>query len=202
MGALWGTVFWFHCSASNRFFCLPQSNSQLMWNKEHSLGGAKTFSGITISFLRCVLILSAGIILAVSSSNGLCLLKKKIRCLWGALGMKKICSIFVLFRCRCISEHRHKNVSPDIYNGFLLLFVWHYTTLSKAQTATLWPGVLRSFSIKMDKKEWWQLGNCRARPACHYWQRISADMEAEDREKLCCTGEKKKVEYNRMCRGS
>lgn len=128
--------------------------------------------------------------------------KKKIRCLWGALGMKKICSIFVLFRCRCISEHRHKNVSPDIYNGFLLLFVWHYTTLSKAQTATSWPGVLRSFSIKMDKKEWWQLGNCRARPACHYWQRISADMEAEDREKLCCTGEKKKVEYNRMCRGS
>lgn len=60
-----------------------------MWNKEHSLGGAKTFSGITISFLRCVLILSAGIILAVSSSNSLCLLKKKNQMLVRSFGDEK-----------------------------------------------------------------------------------------------------------------
>lgn len=164
MGTLWGTVIWFHCSASNRFSCLPWSNNEHMWNKEHSLDGAKTFSGVTISFLHYILILSPLNSTLWSVSYWLFLCEE-------LFGGEKRFSLFLFCLDADVSLSIDIKMFPLTFMlvFFLLLFVWRYTTLSKAQTATLWPGVLRSFSIKTDKKEWWQLGNCRARPACHYW---------------------------------
>lgn len=113
------------------YLFLPKANNQCMWDEKHSLGGAKAFSGTTISSLQfpiiiriltiCLPSITLSPLYHNSSFFPNVFVQMKIKCtgklrnealfVW-SLGRGKFCSV----RYRHISEHRHKNISPGIYN--------------------------------------------------------------------------------------